>query len=258
MDQKTVTEVKAGGQTIKTTVTQTIETTWAVKSVDDAGAAEMTQTIDRVHTKIESPFGAIEYDSNSGKEPEGPIAATIVPTLKVLVGAVFRYKMSPQGELSDIRVPEGLVKSLKESSGPAAQNVGMFSEEGLKNMIHESSLVLPSGPLDKPWTRQAKIPSPPIGTLTLAKNYKYEGTDEGLEKIGLSVNVSLEPDPKFAPKLSEQEGKGTFLFDNKAGRVARSTVSEKVVMTFSVMDMDMTQSTDTSTTMKLLKAEAAK
>ena len=260
MDQKTVTQVKGPNQDIKTTVTQTIDTTWSVLSVDkDSGTASMTQTIDRVRTKIEFPFGAFEYDSKSEKPPEGPLAAGIVPTLKALVGSRFQYKMSPQGELSDVRVPEGLIKALKEA-GPASSNVGMFSEDGLKNMINESSLVLPKdAEKDKPWTRQTKIPSPPIGTMLLDKTYTYTGPDKEGDKITLDVKVSLEPDPKsnFDIKLGNQEGKGTFYFDSKSGRVASSTVTEKIDMVIKVMNAEVNQSTDMSTTMKLLDPKSS-
>ena len=255
MVQKTVTQVKGPNQDIKTTVTQTIDTTWTVHSVDrSSGTGDLSQTIDQVRTKIEFPFGSFDYDSKSAKAPEGPLAAGIVPTLKALVGAKFRYKMSPQGELSDVQVPEGLLKALKEA-GPNATSVGMFSEEGLKNMINESSLVLPMDTAkDKPWTRKTKIPSPPIGTMLLDKTYTYTGPEKEGDKITLDVKMALEPDPdsKFDIKIDKQEGKGTFYFDSKAGRVASSTVTEKMDMVIKVANTEVKQSSDMSTSMKLL------
>jgi hypothetical protein len=256
MDQKTITEAKLQGQNIKTTVTQKIDSTWSITAVDANGSADMAQTIDRLRTKIESPFGMIEYDSNDKKAPEGPIAAGVVPRLKVLVGATFKYKMSPHGELSDVRVPDGLLKSLKEA-GTTGTNVGIFTEDGLKNMIHESSLVLPTEPLEKPWTRQIKIPSPPIGTMVLDKTYTYEGTEDGAEKIGMALKVSLKPDSdsKLEIKIVKQDGKGSFLFDNTAGYVKRSLVTQKVEMQIKLMNNEVAQNTETSTAMELVKVD---
>jgi hypothetical protein len=258
MDQKAVTEVKANGQSVKTTVSQMLETTWSVLSVASDGSAEMAQTIDRMKTKIESPFGQFEYDSKEPKAPEGPIAASIVPVLKALVGAKFRYKISPLGELSDVQVPEGLMKTLKDS-GPTAGNAGMFSEDGLKNMIRESSLVLPAETVEKPWTRQKKIPSPPIGTQVVDLTYKYEGTENGEEKIGTSAKIALEPAPNASldVKLGPQDGKGSFFFDAKAGRVVRSSVVQKLEMVINVMNTEVTQTSDSTTEMKLVKADPA-
>ena len=260
MEQKTVTQIKARGQDIKTTLGQTIDSTWTVESVGPDGAAEMSQTIDRVRTKIESAFGTLEYDSSAGKEPEGAIAAGVVPLLKALVGAKFQYKMNTQGELSDVKVPAGLVQKIKES-GPTAGNTGMFSEEGLKNLINQSSLSLPAEELtkDKTWARESKIPAAPIGTMLLEKNYKYDGPADGGEKISLDIKMTLEPAPggTIEVKVGAQKGGGSFIFDNAAGRVASSTVSEKMEMIIKVQDQEVNQSTDSTSTMKLLEAKPA-
>jgi len=256
MDQTTVTQLKANGQDIKTTNKQTIDMTWAIDSVADDGTAEITQTIDRMRTKIDSAFGAFEFDSKSDKAPEGPIAAGVVPTLKLLVGATFKYKMTPRGELKDVRVPEGLVKSLKESSPAAAAAAGgMFTEEGLKNMINESSLNLPEEDLTKgkSWTRPTKMPPSPIGVMTLDKTYTYEGLADGNEKLALNVVVKLEPaaNPAIEVKIGEQKGEGTFLFDNNAGRVSSSKVTEKISVAIKVMNQTIDQTTETTSEMKL-------
>jgi hypothetical protein len=258
MVQNTVTEVKAGGQNIKTNVSQTLDTDWEVQSVDDKGTAEMTQTIASVRTKIDSPFGAFEYSSGDKKDPEGAVAASIVPMLKALVGAKFRYKISASGELTDIQLPDSLMKTLKESSATAA-NAGMFTEDGLKNMIRESSLILPDA-VDKPWTRKSEIPSPPIGTLMVEKVYSYKQPekDKSNATIDLAIKVDLKPAPgsNLDVKIASQDGKGTFSFNQKEGRVESSNVSQKVEMVITVMNnTQVNQSTDTKTEMKLIKID---
>ena len=106
MEQKTVTTLKVPGQQLQTTLTQTIDLSWAVKDVAADGTADVSWTIDRMRTRIESALGAFAYDSKDEKVPEGPVAAALVPTLKALVGAQFPFKINPQGELSDVKVPE--------------------------------------------------------------------------------------------------------------------------------------------------------
>lgn len=260
MNQNAVTEVKANGQNIKTTVTQTLETTWAVQTVDASGGAEMSQSIDRLQTKIESPFGTFDYDSKSEKQPEGPAISGIMPILKALIGAKFKYKISASGELSDIQVPESLLQVVKQS-GPAAGggNAGMFSEEGLKNMIRESSLILPPGSLEKPWTRKKEIPAPPIGTQVVEVTYKYDGTENDQARIGMVQKVSLQADPKaeIDAKIGNQDGKGTFVFDTKSGRIVRSNIAQKVQMIVKVMNTEVEQNQETTTEMKLVKADTA-
>ncbi|MFO0950974.1 MAG: DUF6263 family protein [Isosphaeraceae bacterium] len=260
MDQKTVTTIKLAGQEIKTTLNQTVDSTWSVESVAADGSAQMSQTIERIRTKIEAAFGSIEYDSASGKEPTGPIAQGILPALKALVGAKFRYKMSPLGELSDVVVAEGLVDKLKESA-PASGGAAVVSEERLKDLIHQSSLPLPAEDLvkDKSWTRIGKVPSGPIGELNVEKIYKYEGPADGGDKIGLTLKITIQPpeNAAFTVKLGKQTGGGNFVFNNESGRVVSSIVTQNIEMTVSTSGQEFTQANENSTSMKLVEVKAA-
>jgi len=269
MDQKTKTAVKAGGpQDLKSTMSQTIDMEWAVKDVDGDGQASLTQTITRVRTKIESGLGAaFEFDSKDPKDPEGPIGTSIAPLLRALVGAEFAFKMNSQGELSDVKVPSKVLDSLKKT-GTLGGAAGMFSEEGLKNMVTESSLALPKEELEKgkSWTRQTKIPMAPIGAMTLDKTYSYQGASpkdgKTLERIDLDTKVDfqLAPGDTIEVKIQAQEGKGSFFFDNKSGRIADSSVSEKLEMLFKLkvgdQQKEVVQVNETSTTMKLVPGPA--
>jgi hypothetical protein len=258
MVQKTVTQIKGSGLDLMTELGQTLDTTWKVDSVGADGTAELTQVIDRVRSRVQAPGGAFEFDSMAEKAPEGPIAGQLVPVLKALVGAEFRYKMNPRGELSDIRVPAGLIDKLK-SSGPAAANAGMFSEDGLKNMITESSLALPAESLDvgKAWTRVSRIPSPPLGTLVVKKTYRYEGPSQKGERIGQEVLVELDKalGDQVEVNLGDQNSKGFFVFDNEVGRVTESNVGQKLQMVIKVTGQEVTQTTDTSTAMRLVDSK---
>lgn len=260
MEQKTVTAMKNNGQDIKTTHTQTIDMTWKVGDVAEDGTASITQSIDRIRTKIDAAFASLEFDSKDPKEQEGPIAAAVIPALKAMVGASFQYKMNPRGELSDVKVPEGLIKKLQESN-PSAGGAGMFSEEGLKNMINESALALPAEDLEKgkSWNRQTKLPPSPVGTMSFDKTYTFNGETDGVGQIGLTSKIALEPTPgnNVEIKLASQEGKGTFAFDNKAGRVTESSVSQKIEMSITVMNNQIAQSTDTTSNMKLITDKPA-
>lgn len=257
MDQTVTTSLTGGPQDIKTTTNQTIDMQWNVKEVAADGAATLTQTVTRVRTKIESPFATFEYDSKAGKDPEGPIAAGIVPLLKALIGAEFSFKMSPQGELTDVKIPESLSKAMREA-GPAGGG-SMFSEEGLKNMVTESSLAIPGGDLEKgkSWTKQTKIPMPPVGDMMIDKTYSFQGADSAASKdvmrIDLQTKVEVKPmaGSNLDIRIKSQDGKGSFFFNNASGRVSDSKVSEKIELVFKVQDKEVTQANETTTRMKL-------
>ena len=263
MVQETAQGMKANGRDIKTSLNQTVDLHWSVKHVAGDGVAELSQTIDRVRTKIESPDNSFEYDSQTGKEPDGPVASLLTPLLKVLVGAEFTFKMNGRGELSDIKVPQKLLDSLRQA-GPAAATGSMFSEEGLKNLISQSSLTLAEGPLEKGknWIQQAKIPVPMLGTMMLDKTYTFDGPapeKPSLDRILLDTKVTLEPaaDSNVAVKITSQKGTGEFLFDSQAGRVVSSRVNDKLQMSLSVMGQALEQTTDTVTSMTLAKDTAS-
>jgi len=253
-------------QELKTSLNQTVTVNlhWSVKSVSSDGLAELSQTIDRVRTKVEAPGSSFEFDSDSGKVPEGPIADQLVPLLKAIVAAEFTFKMNGRGELSDIKVPQKLLDALRQA-GPAATAGGMFSDEGLKNLISQSSLTLPEASLDrgKTWTQQTKVPVPMLGTMVMDKTYTFEGPDSkdaGLLQILLDNKVTLEPaaDSNVAVKITSQEGKGQFSFDAQAGRVVSSRVDDRLQMSLSIMGQELQQSTDTVTTMTLAKDGTSK
>jgi len=259
MEQKTVTTLKVPGQQLQTTLTQTIDLSWAVKDVAADGTADVSWTIDRMRTRIESALGAFAYDSKDAKVPEGPIASALVPTLKAIVGAPFPFKVNPQGELSDVKVPEKVAQALRDAGPAMSGSNSTFSEEGLKNMIIQSSLAVPGGDIavGKSWSKQTKIPSPPIGTMTLDKTFTYLGPDPNspnIEKIGLATKIGVEPQPdtKIKFDIDAQEAKGDFSFDNAAGRIVSADVVEKMETTATVMDQKIQQIVDTKTTMKLI------
>ncbi len=264
MVQQITQGTKAMGQDLKTSLNQTVDMHWSVKNVASDGVAELSQTIDRIRTKVEGPGSSFEFDSQTGKEPEGQIASMLTPMLKALVGAEFTFKMSGRGELSEIKVPQKLIDSLRQA-GPAANAGGMFSEEGMKNLISQSSLTLAEGPLEKGkgWTHQAKVPVAMIGTMVMDKTYTFDGPspkEAGLLQILLDTKVSLEPaaDSNIAVKITAQKGTGEFAFDPQAGRVVSSRVNDKLQMSLSVMGQELEQSTDTVTSMTLARDGAAK
>ena len=267
MDLKTVSTAKAEGQESKSTLTQTVNSAWVVHSVAADGSAEMSQTIERLRLKIETPFAKFDFDSAEKKDAaaekkdsESQIAAQFMPILKAQVGAEFKYKINTQGELSDIRVPKALLAVLNPAGGAGGGGSGMFSEEGLKDMIRESSLTFPAGDLapGQSWKNTAKVAQGPAVTIGVEKTYTYRGHKPEGEEVGLDVKVTpqVTANAGVEIKITAQEGKGTFLFDAEKGRVVRSTVAKKLEAVVTRMGMSFTQSSDESNTMTLVEGKA--
>jgi hypothetical protein len=271
MEQKTVSVAKAEGQESKSTLTQTVNSAWLVHSVAADGSAAMSQTIERLRLKIETPFAKFDFDSAEKKDPaaekkdsESQIAAQFMPILKAQVGAEFKYKINTLGELSEIQVPKALLAVLNPPGAAGAGGGGMFSEEGLKDMIRESSLTFPAGDLapGQSWKNSAKVAQGQGVTIVVDKTYTYRGRKPEGEEVALEVKVTPQVGPSAGVdiKITSQEGKGTFMFDAEKGRVVRSTVSKKLDAVISKMGQQFTQSSDESNTMTLIegKGSAAK
>ena len=200
MDQKMLMKMSVMGMDIEIKNTQTMDMTWAVLDVSEGGQAKMTQTIDRIRMKMDSPMFALEYDSKEGKEIEGPFGQILGPLFTALVGADIELTMSGQGEASDLKLPEKLVKAMQ--SNPAlAQMGGMFTEEGLKNMMRQGGASLKKEAVSKgdTWNQKMEMKMGFIGTMKTNMDFTYLGPDtrEGkkYEKIGLKADLAIEPAP---------------------------------------------------------------
>ena len=207
---------------------------------------------------------SFDFDSQAEKAPEGPIASQLTPMLRALVGAEFTLKMNPRGEMSEVKVPQKLTESLRQA-GPAAAAGGMFSEEGLKNLIAQMPLTFPEGGLE----REVMGPSVPLRDT----QYWHHGTEQKVHLPGapipvpasvgrflLDTSVKLEPEAKsnVAVKISAHEGKGEFSFDPQAGRIVSSHVDDRLTMSLSVAQQSIEQTTKTITTMTLARDGGAK
>lgn len=241
--QKTETTMKlANGRTGGSKVSQNSDVRWTVESVSPEGVAELTQTIDRVRVRMDSVAGQppFEYDSASDEPaPEGAVASQLVPVFKALAGLKCTLMMDPRGEIREVRIADSVVQSLEKSFQGGLGH--LFSKESLKNMIGQSSLILPEEAVEKgkTWTEKAKTPAPQLGTMITDKTYTFQGpeaADPSLVRIGLDTKTTLEPvaDSQIEFEMKKQDGKGEFVFDTNMGRIVSSHI-----------DVEMTQSIKT-------------
>ncbi|QEH32358.1 hypothetical protein OJF2_08280 [Aquisphaera giovannonii] len=267
-DQKQETRITGGEMT--NSALQTVDMHWTVRGVDAAGVADMSQTIDRIRWKLTTPGDSVSIDSADPNVPDSQGAAQFMPLIRALAGAEFTFKMDPRGEMSDIQVPRKLLESIQEVN-PGAAAGGMFSEEGLKNLIAQSRLAFPQGPIDKgaTWDNQSRVSQANVGTSIMDKHYTFQGPSASDPRI---VTFTLKSDFKVEPaagavgaiKIDSYEGKGDYSFDAEAGRIVSSKVTERLQATFTMKDPQTGQSreirqvTQTVNTMTLGGAGDAK
>ncbi len=120
IEQEQSQNVKVGDSPAATTVTVTVKIAMSQKidAVDPQGVASVTQTIDRMQMKMSPPPGAaqgLEYDSDSAKPPEG-MAAALAPLFDALVKKPFTMKIDPQGKVTEMKLPAGLVEAMSKAA----------------------------------------------------------------------------------------------------------------------------------------------
>lgn len=260
MDQSTVSKGSVMGMEIETKMSQISDMTWQIKSVGSDGVAEMTQTIDRLRMKMETPFGSFEFDSKDPKPIEGPFGDVMGPILSVMAGTEMSLKMDPTGDVHDVKLPEKLLESLR-SNPILAQFGSMFSEDGIKQMAQGGSGSVggfPKGNVSKgeSWDKKVEMKNP-FGTIVVTTTSTYAGpeTRDGmkLEKIDLKImqNIEPAPDSMFNIKISSQDSKGAAYFNNVTGRLISQELKQKMKMEIEVMGNVIEQDAETTVNVKL-------
>ena len=236
---------------LKVNMHQNMTLKWEVLGVDEkSGEAVIRQKFDHVVMKVTSPYGAFEYDSKSEKPPTGQ-AATAAQMYKPMLEGDFELTMTARGQIKNVKIPEEVLTTLKNS--PVAAQMGdIATPEGFKKMMSQGALVLPNDPPKKgeTWTTKADVKSPDaakqdIETIYL---YRYEGVKDvmgttyavikpqlKMELAALAAGAndqSKTEQEKKAPqaKTTEQSSDGEVLFDIGAGRLHSSSLKVHVVM----------------------------
>jgi hypothetical protein len=219
--QERVTHTMSGADKVKQTMVRMTTVTLAVDQINADGSARITQSIDRLQLKQETPAGNIDYDSSADKKYEGR-AAQLANSLRPLIGAEFSYKLSPLGEVSDLKIADKTRKEIEKAPAAVAQIV---NEEALKLLVPTLPLPREADPAGKPWQDKIKFSEPLVGTRHLTVTYKYEGNEKKPEgevaRISTSSTFTLEPGPdaKIKVQIKDNTTKGVVHFDPVKGRL---------------------------------------
>ena len=248
LEQKISQKARIQGKEFAFSITQVIDLSWNVKEVDKEGQAKVAIRFERFRMKIDSPQGKLDYDSTSGKEPEGTLGTDMGPVLKAMKDLEFEMTMESTGKIANVRVPEKFAKAVTEAAGGRPGLEDLFSTEGLKKMMGQSALELPKDAVTKgkSWN-QLVTNKTKVGNMRMDNVYVYDGTTteagQALEKITLKPVVSMDPEAKFSIKVKDQKSKGTALFDNAAGRLVEVRLEQTLILEAGQSSQEMQQTT---------------
>ncbi len=252
-------ETKAGDMPFTVKISQLMDMTWEVAEVAADGSATMNQTIDRVRMEMTLPQGpAIKYDTESPDKAPG--TEMLAKMFDAMVGKPFVLRVTPLGTVEDFKAPAGMLEALKNS--PMAQAGGMFSEDGLKQMISQSMLPLPEKAVSEgtTWEKKAEVQTPPFGKQMTTTEYKFVGPQDRdgkkLDRIDVALDMKIEPAEGAEAKLTlkDNEASGEVFWDNAGGKPVESNINSKMTFTLAVGGMTIEQSVTTKVSMKQVTA----
>lgn len=247
-------QMAEGDRTIK--IVHRIWMTLAIGDVSDEGVADVTQTVTRMAMEVTPPADAIppgtrKFDSKDGVKADAdksdPMMAMLPALAEAMIGQPVSMKVSPQGAVSDVKIPPAMIAAMKKS--PAAAMSELFTPEGVKQTAGRVITPLPKGEVarDKTWDVSVELAAPNVGKQVTKTEYKYAGTEEKdgqkLAKINVQTTVKFPaaPGAELKIEVKTQESAGTVYFDIAAGRVVSSTLTDKMALSVDLGGMKRDQ-----------------
>lgn len=200
------------------------------------------QQIDAVQMNIAIGTTTISYDSTSTSQPKNPMTEFFESLMKVKLTV---YINETSLKVTKVEGNKEFVDKLGESH-PQMKNLlkSILSDKAIEKMAEQTWAAIPTAAKKKgdTWTGESELSLGPIGTYKNNYTYKYDGSDNGMEKITVTPSMtytapkerkgkedSLPFEIKGDSKLtSDKDSSGTVLFDPVKGRIASSTMKMKV------------------------------
>jgi len=254
--------VKQGGKKGEVTLEQKTANLWKVRSVSPDGSAEVSQTVTRIRitTAGDPRLGVKTFDSTS--EENAPALQSFFDDL---TKSEIRFKMGPNGAVSDVALPPKLKERLnakKEGETP------LLTEQWFTGMVRGSVFNLPTKPV-KPgdgWDIPPYTYQESGHWVTMNARITYEGPveQEGKKLLKFSrtaeYQVKTPKDEQAAPEVNikRQNAEGFVLLDATTCRLVESSMAESQTTETTAGVQKVETETVVNTTIKLKEPEKEK
>lgn len=260
--QETKTETSVKGKATSMSIDTGLEMLWNVDRVDQDGTMRMTQAFDRVMMMTTGVDGqAIIYDSSSKEELPADMQRMDCD-IRPLLDSRFAMAMSNRGEILEVTQQDE-----PDSETPDGPNVAVWrdllTKDGINRTLHQALGRLPEDPVAKgdKWSSSHEVDSPP-GKIRIVNDFTHAGTvtrnDRAYVKITMVARVELRQraDAPDAPAMPMPEQYvGVFYFDNIAGRLVHSEITQKTVSDVPFKDTAIKVSTSSNMVLSVTKTK---
>ncbi len=256
------------GTKIENTIKQeTIVSRVVVDATDDGNVTLKVKTDRR---KMNAEFGAqgkFDFDSKSSERDTGSaIGASVTPLLERLTGSEYELRMSPRGQITDVKGYAELLGDLLKDN-LLAQQFGAADNKSAAIEEQRGFLILsekPVAPGDQ-WEVPLDVELTNVGKIKGKQTYTFEGVDKVGDRKTVRVRVDSDfalelkidqPGAKVTGTLSTSSSSGTAQFDPEAGRVVsikqKSTLSGRLMVEAGGMMIPIDNEQEQSDTLELL------
>jgi hypothetical protein len=242
-------------QEIDSKIELNVDMSWTGKSVAADGTTEVTMLVDRVRVRVEQDGQPIAFDSKDKKSGEAPETQVFAKIYEAVVGAPYTLKLSPEGDVVDVKVPEAVTAEVATSPfAQTADSGSLMTPAGLKNMLAQVFPKFPKTPVDAGSTWSTDIPLP-AGLVNMKVKTDYTvGELAPTAKVSAKIDVAISTSaPKVTITLNSQSGTAKFGFDATAGHMIESTIRQSYDMTLTAGDEMVKQSVTINLALKLVK-----
>ncbi|MEZ6124398.1 MAG: DUF6263 family protein [Planctomycetaceae bacterium] len=251
--QNMETVMVVGDNEVKQAMNQSMDMTWNIKSVAAGGDTVMDQVVSRIQMKMAGgPAGDVQFDTSNPQKSENPIINSMGEVFRKIVNQAFTIHMKPTGEIGEVQVPQELIEAIKNS---AAGSSNALNEDTLKQMMKQSAVTLPAGPVKAgdTWNSRQSVQLP-FGTMEIQSQMTLTEVDaSGNAIINIKPEISVAPREGAPVKMSlnNSTGSGVVTFHVESGRVTRSQLLLDMEMKIEAGQQTFTQNIRQSTEMKL-------
>ncbi len=224
------------GMTIENEMTNDSISSYTVDGVDEQGNFQMTVKAERLKVKATvGPLGDFEFDSQSSERDKSSIiGAALTPLYERMSGLVFQAKISPLGEVLEVKGYAEQLKDILANNPLGSQFSGGGTDEAAKQSLKELFVKLPGKSLQPgdSWDTPSEVDLPNIGKTKSKSSYRYTGTekingrDAAKFEVTNETSVSLDIDQggaKITGTISSTGATGIIHFDLETGRIVRVT-----------------------------------
>jgi hypothetical protein len=249
-----------GDMTIDQSQVQVLRT--VAEDVSPDGTTTLRQSVESMKFEMNSPFGAMTYDStNPSASAANPMNDVVKGIYSSLIGEPFTVVMAPTGAVQKVEgfssIAEKMFKNIPQDPAAAGMLNGIkssLSDEAVRTMFMQSFAQFPDRPLKlgDTWNGRFDTSNPMLGgstTLVTSTLKAVEGDgNDRVANIGISLTMKPDPTKPAQPNpmglvatMGEGTGEGEQLFEAGTGKFRRSTIRLTMPMTMSGSGPDGSQ-----------------